>query len=405
MNRIVRSLLPGAIICVTIAFISLVVIPLHAQGSMQPVLLWPTRLDHLLELPGRAVVYLLGGGLTRPGHVSTRTWFLTLSFNALFYLALSIFWNERRRIREFLRKQKSGHTPAPEVVSNPSRRRFLKTGGMVMAAGAIGSFGWSFLVEPQLVGVSRRVFAVRGLHPSLDGLTIVQLTDIHLGPWSSTGFVEGVVEQTNALNPDLILLTGDYVHQSPRYIVPVIELLKGLRPQIGMMGTLGNHDWWEGGPLMQREFQRAGIPLVDNSRMFLTPDRHLVSEATEGLCLAGVGDLWTDRVNFESALHGVPPSMPRFLLSHNPDVAEDARLALPPYRVELMISGHTHGGQIRVPVLGSPVVPSRYGQKYAQGLVQGPSCPVFISRGVGMSLLPLRLACPPEIALIKLSCA
>lgn len=406
MNRVARSprsLLPGAIVCATIVFITFVVMPLHARGVMQPVLCWPARLNHLLELPGRAVVYLLGGGLTRPGHVSTATWFLGFGFNTVFYLSLSAGWYERRYAREWFRRRKTTPDSAPETPPDPSRRHFLKTGGMVAAAGVAGVAGWSFVVEPQLIGVSRRVFAVRGLHPSLAGLRIVHLTDIHLGPWSSPGFVEGVVRQTNALNPDVILLTGDYVHQSARYIGPVIELLAGLRPRIGMVGTLGNHDWWEDGPRAQREFRCVGIPLVDNARMFLTPDRRLVSEAGEGLCLAGVGDLWTDRVDFERALHDVPPSMPRLLLSHNPDVAEDARLSHPRHRVDLMLSGHTHGGQIRIPILGSPVVPSRYGQKYAQGLVQGPSCPVFISRGVGMTLLPLRLACPPEIAVIELA--
>jgi predicted MPP superfamily phosphohydrolase len=96
--------------------------------------------------------------------------------------------------------------------------------------------------------------------------------------------------------------------------------------------------------------------------------------------------------------------MPRLLLSHNPDVAEEKAFVGSGLRVDLMVSGHTHGGQIYIPGLGAPFVPSRYGQKYAQGLVQGPTCPVFVCRGLGLSTLPLRVGVPPEIAVLELRC-
>ena len=124
--------------------------------------------------------------------------------------------------------------------------------------------------------------------------------------------------------------------------------------------------------------------------------------SAEGLCLAGVGDLWTDRQLYARALAGVPGTTPRLLLSHNPDIAEERAFVSSGFRVDLMLSGHTHGGQIYIPGLGTPILPSRYGQKYAQGLVQGPTCPVFVSRGLGTALLPLRVGVPPEIAVIEL---
>lgn len=109
-----------------------------------------------------------------------------------------------------------------------------------------------------------------------------------------------------------------------------------------------------------------------------------------------------DVPNYHQALGELPKSMPRLLLSHNPDVAEERKLVRSGLRVDWLISGHTHGGQIYLPGLGTPIIPSHYGQKYAQGIVQGPICPVFISRGIGLSMLPLRFGVAPEIAVLEL---
>jgi predicted MPP superfamily phosphohydrolase len=109
-----------------------------------------------------------------------------------------------------------------------------------------------------------------------------------------------------------------------------------------------------------------------------------------------------DATRFEAALAYVPEAMPRLMLSHNPDAAEDRDLLAIRPRIDLMISGHTHGGQVRFPVVGSMIVPSRYGQKYAMGLVKGPVCDVFVSRGIGTTILPIRFNVPPEIAVIEL---
>jgi predicted MPP superfamily phosphohydrolase len=211
-----------------------------------------------------------------------------------------------------------------------------------------------------------------------------------------------VVSQTNALQADLIFLTGDYVYDSPRYIAPAVAALADLKAKIGLVGVLGNHDWWDGGVPMKAAFARHGLPLIDNARVILTPGRSIERDASEGLCIAGVGDLWEDVPDYSAALAGLPATMPRLLLAHNPDAAEDARFLAGKHRVDLMISGHTHGGQVRVPGLGTPILPSHYGQKYASGLVQGPGCPVFISCGIGMSGLPIRFGVPPEIVLMEL---
>ena len=117
------------------------------------------------------------------------------------------------------------------------------------------------------------------------------------------------------------------------------------------------------------------------------------------LSIGGVGDLWEDAVDFERALGGCPTGTPRLLLSHNPDVAEQLPAGAD---VDLMLSGHTHGGQVRLPLFGSPFVPSRFGDKYAGGLVRGPRCRVLVSRGVGATVLPMRFGVRPEIVLLTL---
>ena len=117
------------------------------------------------------------------------------------------------------------------------------------------------------------------------------------------------------------------------------------------------------------------------------------------LHLAGVDDLWSRECDLDRAFAGLCPSVPRVVLAHNPLTVDQ----LAERRCDLMLSGHTHGGQIRVPGLGTPMIPSRYGQKYASGLVRGPACPVYVCRGIGTTIMPLRLGVRPEVAVIELT--
>jgi predicted MPP superfamily phosphohydrolase len=136
--------------------------------------------------------------------------------------------------------------------------------------------------------------------------------------------------------------------------------------------------------------------------MLITPARRLVADADDGLAICGVGDLWFDVPDYDRALGGLPASMPRVLLSHNPDVAEESKFVSSGYRVDLMLSGHLHGGQVWIPGIGAPWCPSYYGSKYARGLVQGPTTRVFTSPGLGTAGLPVRFNATPEISVIEL---
>ena len=402
--------------------------PLHHRGALHGLTAYLNGLGHVLQLPGVVVAGALGLPVWR--HAGWTGWLATLPINFVFYfLAWHVFLRLRgepvaRRSPDSpvaerpvgdpdesastapatLAPDASAGTPLRSAAAGLTRRRVLRHGTTALAAAAAAVGGYALFVEPRWFRVTRRTFPVTGLPPQLQGLRIVHLTDIHLGPWMSLGHVREVVRATNALNPDLVLLTGDFVHESPVYIRPVADALAALRPTIEAVGVLGNHDWWEDGPQVRQELTRAGIRMIDNARCLLRPNRTLSDDTNAshngGLCLAGVGDLWEDRQHYDAVLGDLPTALPRLLLSHNPDVAEEPGLR--PHRVDLMLSGHTHGGQVWVPGLGTPVVPSRFGQKYAHGLVQGPACPVFISSGIGMAVLPLRLRVPPEIAVIEL---
>ena len=179
------------------------------------------------------------------------------------------------------------------------------------------------------------------------------MTDIHHGPWLSLSYVRQVIDAANELNADLFLLTGDYIHHSADYLRPVVGELKRLKPNIGTVGVLGNHDWSDaGGERCRRAFADAGLPLIDNGRLILTPERKLVEKADQGLAVCGVGDLAWGNPDYQAALAGLPEAMPRLLLSHQPHVADVLGELEPRPRVDLMLSGHTHGGRICLPFVG-----------------------------------------------------
>lgn len=283
----------------------------------------------------------------------------------------------------------------------------IRSAGSRVAATAVFSpkswrDAYGSLAGPERVLIAMYETEIYDLMPQFNGLRVVQLTDIHHGPWLPIEFVDAIVEKTNNLKPDIVALTGDYVVNSERYIGPVARALGKLTPTIGTFAVMGNHDWWEGGHEMIDALAQEKIHVIDNDRVIITPSREVVPAARAGLCIAGVGDPWADVVDFDAALHGVPPHVPRLLLSHNPDCAEDRNFLRSSYRVDLMLSGHTHGGQVCFPATRQPVLPKIRKNKYARGLVFGPRCPVYISRGIGTAGVPLRLAADPEIAVFDL---
>ncbi len=282
-------------------------------------------------------------------------------------------------------------TDEPRTAGRFDRRKLFRRAGLgALAALGVGA-GYPVL-EAKWCATSRRVVSVPRLPSAFRGTTVALLADLHHGPFVPLAYIRHVVDLTNSLRPDLILLAGDYVSKSPRYIAPVCEELKRLEGPMGRFAVLGNHDHWESVVESEIQLDRAGFEMVDNRGVWLR-------RGGDRLRICGVGDLWTDQQDVVSALDDADESDAVILLSHNPDFAE----TVDDPRVGLMLSGHTHGGQVVIPGWGAPIVPSNYGAKYLGGLVQGPSCPVFVTRGVGTTGPPVRLLCRPEVVLLTLT--
>jgi predicted MPP superfamily phosphohydrolase len=272
-----------------------------------------------------------------------------------------------------------------------NRRTFFKTTAGVLTAGATAGTCYGF-AEAGGFEVTRPMVAVPNLPSAFDGLRIAFLTDLHHGPYTGLPFITSVVRATHALNPDLILLGGDYCLREGKYIRPCLEELKSLSAPLGVFAGMGNHDYAHGPDETRRELRRAGVEELSNGGVWLR-------RGTDRVRLAGVDDLWWGKPDASVAIGEATSDSAVLLLSHNPDYCETLRDP----RVGLVLSGHTHGGQVRVPGMRNPFIPSRYGHKYSHGLVDAPTCRVYVSRGLGATGLPVRYNCPPELTLITLS--
>lgn len=290
---------------------------------------------------------------------------------------------------------------------------FLKlTAGLGLSGVSAGAY--ASLVEPMLSPRLRR-YAVRPRGwPSGLTLSIAMIADLHTcKPWMDLPRVEGIVGQTNALGADLIVLLGDFV-TGHRYVTGAVDAadwsraLAGLKAPLGVHAVLGNHDWWQDPEAMRRlagptfgrlALEKVGIPVYENDAVELAKDGRR-------FWLAGLGDQLAFEGAFrrgeaprrgvddlDATLAKVPAGAPLILMAHEPDV-----MARIDGRASLVLSGHTHGGQVRL--LGwSPIVPSRFGNRYAYGHVRE-GCDLIVSGGLGCSILPIRFGMPPEIVLV-----
>jgi predicted MPP superfamily phosphohydrolase len=296
-----------------------------------------------------------------------------------------------------------------------SRRQFFQFSATTL--GAIGAATPAYAVAEPLVRLCVTSYDIQSAQlPAGFQLKIAGVADIHAcDPWMSLSHIEEIVEHTNALHADMIVLLGDYVaghHHVTRFIPPAewAPVLAGLKAPLGVHAILGNHDYWsdvavqragKGVPLAQLALEAAGIPVYENDVARLTKDNH-------AFWLAGLGDQLAyeparrfrpfRRIGVDdlsATLAKVTDDAPIVLLAHEPDVAVRV-----PKRVALQLSGHTHGGQVRL--FGwAPVVPSRFGSRFAYGHMRT-NCDVVVSGGLGCSLLPIRLGVPPEIVLVTL---
>jgi uncharacterized protein len=262
----------------------------------------------------------------------------------------------------------------------------------IAAGAALAGAGWAGWVEPRRLVTVRRTIELPSWPTALDGLRLGVLTDIHAGaPHAGVKAIARAVARLNAEAPDVMLLLGDFIDAHvlwggrvpPRTIA---RELASLRAPRGTFAVLGNHDWKQAGHDMWRALEDAGIEVLENR-----------SVAAGDLHVAGLADLRLRRPDLPSALAGVPAGAPVILLAHDPDV-----FPFVPDRVALTLSGHLHGGQVAIPVLRRPAIPSRYGERYARGHVVEDGRHLYVSSGLGTSGLPLRFLAPPEIVILEL---
>jgi len=235
-------------------------------------------------------------------------------------------------------------------------------------------------------------FESKDLPEAFDSLKVVFVSDIHHGPFFSRDRLARICEQINQMKPDLILLGGDYVHRSPRYIEPSIQELVKLRAKYGVFAVLGNHDYWEGYEESKRAFSKTDITLLTNASRW-------IYAGSQRIKILGVDDLFEGSPEIASSLWDVKEEDFLILVSHNPDYAEKIK---DEKRIDLMLSDHTHGGQVSFFGLYAPILPSAYGQKYRSGLVELDHFKVLVSNGLGTITPPIRFFARPQINVITL---
>jgi uncharacterized protein len=235
--------------------------------------------------------------------------------------------------------------------------------------------------------VVRLSVPLAGLPAALEGLTIAQLSDIHHSQIVPLSVIEQAVALANDLAPDVIFLTGDFVSNDVSYAAAAARALAGLRARLGVYAILGNHDYWADPVLISRELRANGIPVLINEA------RRLAA----GLWVAGIDDAWAGRPDLDAALAPIPQGAVTVLLAHEPDVADTAQGR----NISLQLSGHSHGGQVRIPFTRRPVLPF-LAWKYYAGLQRAGDLWVYTNRGLGTMQPPFIFTCRPEVALLRL---
>lgn len=255
---------------------------------------------------------------------------------------------------------------------------------------------WAFLIEPNLLIVHQETITLANWPSELDELKVAVISDIHAGsPFIDADKLRLLVDKTNDTNADVIVLLGDFVVRDSwheKVVEPdvIAAALRSLRAPLGVYAVLGNHDWWYNGEAMRKALDSVGIRVLENEVVRL-------QKGDQPLWLAGLADLWTRPQNIERTIDKVPAGEPAVVLTHNPDV-----FPMISPTVQLTLAGHTHGGQVNFPILGRPIVPSNFGQRYAAGHIQEGQKHLFVTTGVGTSVFPVRFRVPPEIAVLTL---
>ena len=263
---------------------------------------------------------------------------------------------------------------------------------LIALAGALAATGvYARWIEPHWLRITRLKVPLPNLPPAFDGYRIVQLSDIHLGVPLTQRHLLPVIQAANRERPDLFVMTGDLATARRNETDAAAGILARLDAPDGAWAILGNHDYAPGPRHIEALLNAADIRLLVN-------DHHMLQRGSDRLALAGIDDAMRGMPNLCAALTGVPDQVPVILLAHEPDFAYTAA---GDSRVALQLSGHTHGGQVRLPGLGALILP-RLGHAFPVGLHRVHHLTLYVTTGVGTGYFALRFNCRPEIAVITL---
>ena len=284
-----------------------------------------------------------------------------------------------------------------------TRRGFIR---LAAAAGVAAVAADSTLIEPNRPRVVRREIALRRWPEPLNGFTIAHLSDFHYDPYCSVHPLRASITMVNALHPDLIVLTGDFVslpllskdndeddEKAAATAEPCAQLLRQMQAPHGLWAVMGNHDYYSDPDRVTSALRNEGIHVLANESAAI--------ETNAGrFWLSGVNDVLGHTADLDDTLHRVPTNEATVLLAHEPDYAD--HVARSP--VDLQLSGHSHGGQVRIPLIRPLFLPDM-AKKYIWGLYRIGGLTLYTNPGLGTVGLPIRLNCPPEITLLTLRCS
>jgi uncharacterized protein len=283
-----------------------------------------------------------------------------------------------------------------------SRRRFLRNSLAAIAGTAVPVAAYSQFIEPNHLTVEKIEFSIPNLPEAFDGFRIVQLSDFHYGAYTGKRQISAAVKLANSLKPDLIVLTGDFITAPDTEVqVPVThpvftetvecaEVLSGLSATEGVLGCLGNHDQAVSSNYVREVFGSFRIKLLLNENV-------PIERSGKKLWIAGVDDGVVGKPDFPRTVQGIPRDEPSILLAHDPDLADEAAK----YPLAAQLSGHSHGGQVRLPLLGSLYLPP-LAEKYPYGYYRIRNMHLYTNRGIGTVVLPYRFNSPPELTVAML---
>lgn len=281
----------------------------------------------------------------------------------------------------------------PAIHQRAKRRRGIpKAGARLLLSALLVAVGYSALVEPRLMTVTEHEVSISGLPSAFDGLKIVQLSDLHVDIWTRPRHIRRIVRRVNTMRPDVIVLTGDYVSRTEANIGPAGDALAGLKSKYGAYAVLGNHDYWTDAKLMARALRESGIDV-------LFDEKRRISIGRSSIWLVGFDDEWEGNPDYEKALNGISSNDICIAIAHNPD----AVLSLDGRPVNLLLTGHTHGGLINIPGVGPLWSTTKLGPKYSSGLFRFGDTRMYVCRGIGTGTgYHIRFRCPPEISVFTL---